>query len=412
MTILSGKLSKRAITAVLKTPPPSPKLVGDGNTLYLRVLPSGKAAWVQRIKLRGGRVIGLGLGSYPLVTRDMARTKALENRRLVRSGGNPRAVNQAAKIEAHRQAEMPTFRHAAETTILNECAAWKGGASGITAEHWRRSFEKHAFPSLGSRLVCDIRREDVLNILLPIWTDTPEAGRKLRRRMHAVFAWAKKRRFVDSNPAREDVLALPKQNGGQDHIAALPHGEVSAALEAADAANGSDSAKLLLRFQIFTAVRPGEARLAEWQEIDLEAKTWLIPAERMKTKREHRVPLSAAALDVLAQAAILKTAADIVFPSPRNPRNPLSDGTLKKLLASIGLADRCKPHGFRSTFRDWCAETGKPREVAEAALAHVVGGVEGAYFRSDLYQRRAALMDAWGKYVTRQSADVVSLRRA
>lgn len=419
MTVLTGKLTKRRISELTRKPPERPKLYGDGNTLYLRVLPSGSANWVQRIKLRGGRVIGLGLGSYPLVSRDMARAEALENRRVVRSGGNPAAVKRAARDVAKLQADMPTFREAAEATIAVEAGAWKGGTDGVTAEHWRRSLgiavtssKNHPLASVHSRLVNDIRREDVLNVLLPIWTDAPEAGRKLRRRLESVFAWALKRRYVESNPARENVLALPKHTNGRTHIAALPYAEVAEALDAAEDSSASDSAKCLLRFQVLTAVRPGEARLAVWSEIDTTAKTWTIPAARMKSGREHRVPLSAAALDVLAEARkrIPESPAGYIFPSPRSPRKPLSDGALKKLLQSIGLADRAKPHGFRSSFRDWCAETGKPREIAEAALAHVVAGVEGAYFRSDLYERRAALMDSWGKFVTRQRADVVSLR--
>ena len=206
-------------------------------------------------------------------------------------------------------------------------------------------FEKHAFPSLGSCLVCDIQREDVLSVLLPIWTDTPEAGRKLRRRMHAVFAWAKKRRFVDSNPAGEDVLALPKQNAVPDHIAALPHGDVSAALEAASATNGSDSAKLLLRFRYLRRYVPAKRGLPSGRNRPRGAYM-----DHSSGAHENQAGASGTVerrgADVLAQAEILKTGADIVFPSPRNPRNPLSDGTLKKITRKYRLGGSLQASRF------------------------------------------------------------------
>ena len=158
-----------------------------------------------------------------------------------------------------------------------------------------------------------------------------------------------------------------------------------------------------------TAARNGEARGAQWSEIDLDRREWRIPADRMKTGREHRVPLADATLAVLASVRLLKDHSGLVFPSPNRRGRPLSDMALTKLLRTTGLAERATVHGFRSTFRDWCAETGKSRTLAEAALAHVVGGVEGSYFRSDVFERRAVLMRQWADYVTDTSAKVVSL---
>ena len=152
------------------------------------------------------------------------------------------------------------------------------------------------------------------------------------------------------------------------------------------------AAKLALKFVVLTACRSGEVRLAEWSEIDLASATWTLPGSRMKSGAEHRVPLSDAALEVLEQARPLSGGRDLVFPSPRSPNRALSDMSLTKVLRTTGLAERTVVHGLRSTFRDWCADTGKPRELAEAALAHTVGGVEGAYFRSDVFDRRRALM--------------------
>ena len=168
--------------------------------------------------------------------------------------------------------------------------------------------------------------------------------------------------------------------------------------------------KLCLRFLILTAARSGEVRGATWAEIDLEAREWRVPGERMKGGREHRVPPSDAARDVLARARGLEDGSGLAFPSPTRTGRPLSNMTLTKILRDQGLADRATVHGFRSAFRDWCAETGKPREIAEAALAHRVGGVEGAYFRSDLYARRRVLMDQWAAFLTGAEAKVVTFR--
>ena len=167
--------------------------------------------------------------------------------------------------------------------------------------------------------------------------------------------------------------------------------------------------KRCLRFLILTAARSGEARDAIWAEVDFEAKEWRIPGERMKGGREHRVPLSDAAVAVLERVRGLDDGSGLVFPSPLRPGRPLSPMTLTKILRDRGLADRATVHGFRSAFRDWCAETGKPREIAEAALAHTVGGVEGAYFRADLYARRRVLMDQWASFLTGDETKVVRL---
>ena len=170
------------------------------------------------------------------------------------------------------------------------------------------------------------------------------------------------------------------------------------------------AAKACLRFVVLTACsQSGEARLATWDEIDLDARVWRIPAERMKAGAEHRVPLTDEAVAVLHEVAPLRDDSGLVFPSPRRRGASLSDMTLTKVLRDTGLAARCVVHGFRSSFRDWCADTGKPREIAEAALAHTVQGVEGAYFRSDLFDRRRDLMDSWSRYVTGTSGKVVKL---
>ena len=193
------------------------------------------------------------------------------------------------------------------------------------------------------------------------------------------------------------------------HYKALPHREVTAALDTVEASRASLSARTCLRFVVLTACRSGEARLAVWDEIDVDAREWRIPASRTKTGAEHRIPLSDAALVVLELVRPLRDRSGLLFPSPQRSGKPLSNMTLTKVLRDCGLADRATVHGFRSSFRDWCADSGKPREVAEAALAQVVGGVEGAYFRSDLFERRRRLMDAWAAFLTGGRAKVVRI---
>ena len=236
--------------------------------------------------------------------------------------------------------------------------------------------------------------------------------------MRLTLQWAFAHGYVDGNVAGEAIDgALPSMASRKKHYPALPFGRVPEALRLIEASGHGVAAKACLRFMVLTVVRGGEARGARWEEIDLDARTWNIPAERMKMKEPHRVPLSTAALDVLEQVRVLNDGSGLVFPSPDRQGRPLSDMTLGKVLKALGLRDGSAfgledgtvPHGFRAAFRNWCAETGKPREVAEAALAHAVPGVEGAYFTSDVFDRRTALMNQWAAFLTGERAKVVSI---
>ena len=278
-------------------------------------------------------------------------------------------------------------------------------------KNWMQSLERYAFTVVGDMPVERIGREDVLRILTPIWTSRPETARRLRQRIRGVLRWCEAHGFIGHNPAGDAIDgALPAMPKLKAHFRALPYQEVAGALETVDASGSSMAAKLALRFLVLTAARSGEARAATWAEIDMRAREWRIPGERMRGGVEHRVPLSDAAVAVLEQARALDDGSGVVFPSPMKRGRPLSDMTLTKVLRDTGLAERCTVHGSRSSFRDWCAETGKPREIAEAALAHTVGGVEGAYFRSDLFQRRRRLMDSWAGYLSATPTKVVNLR--
>ena len=387
-----GRLTAAKLKALSKR-----GLHGDGGTLYLRVAPGGSKSWVQRLTVDGKRR-DIGLGGFPLTTLAEARDIAFENRRLARRGGDPLAA---------KRRRMPTFREAAERTFEASRARWR---SSKTASNWTGQLQKHVFPILGDVPVDRIGREDVLRVLTPLWTSRPEIARKLRSRIRATLAWAQAHGCVEHNVAGEATDgALPAQPAVAEHLRALPHGEVGAALEVVDGSRASVAARACFRFVVLTACRSGEARLATWAEISTDAREWRIPADRMKSGREHRVPLSDAALAVVESVRPLRDRSGLLFPSPQRAGRPLSDMTLTKVLRDTGLADRATVHGSRSSFRDWCADTGKPREIAEAALAHVVGGVEGAYFRSDLFELRRRLMDQWAAYLTGASAKVVRI---
>ena len=390
-----GKLNAAKIKSLKK-----PGRYGDGGTLFLNVAPGGSKSWVQRLTIYGKRR-DVGLGGFPVVGLAEARKQAFANRVAVAQGRDPLA-------EKHR-AKVPSFQEAAHLTIDANQVRWRNAK---TAANWAGSLSKYAYPVFGDQRVDTVGREEVLRVLVPLWQTKPAVARKLRQRIRSVFAWAQAHGHVEVNPAGEAInAALPVMPSVKSHFRALPHGEVNAALETVKASKVSRPAKLCLEFLILTAARSGEARGATWNEVDVDTATWTIPATRMKTGMEHRVPLSDAAITVLSNAKALADSSELVFPSPIRAGKQMSDMTLTKVLRSTGLADRATVHGFRSSFRDWCAETGKAREVAEAALAHVVGAVEGAYFRSDLFDRRRTLMQQWADFLTGESSKVIKLRQ-
>ena len=320
---------------------------------------------------------------------------------MARQGGDP--------LTAKRQVKVPTFREAAKSTYKTLRPRWR---SQQVAKNWMQQLERHAMKRLGTLPVNRIGREDVLAVLTPIWTAKPETARRVRRHIRATLKWCQAHGFVEFNAAGEAIDgALPSMPAVKSHFRALPHVEVSAALDTLHSCRAKPSAKLALTFLILTAARTSEILGATWDEMDAEARVWRIPGPRMKSGTEHRVPLSVPALDVLEEAEALDDGSGLVFPSSVRRGRKMSNMTLTKLLRDTGLAKRSTVHGFRSSFRDWCADTGKPREVAEAALAHTVGGVEGAYFRSDLFERRRRLMDSWAGYLTGSDATVIALHR-
>ena len=356
---------------------------GLGLSLLVKTTLNGRwsKTWSQRLRI-AGKPFNVGLGRYPLVMLSEARQKALENARAVQQGRDPRARR------------MPTFGEAAERVITLYEPTWTGARS---AQNWRSSLRDYALPTLGRLPVSNVTTQHVLAVLAPIWNEKRTTARLVKQRVSAIMKWAIAEGLRGDDPAGDAIAsALPKSNGVRHHMRALPHGQVAAALAKIRASMAWVSAKLALEFVVLTAARSGEVRGAVWDEINLNEAVWTVPASRMKAKREHRVPLGRRAIDVLREAQSLGDESGIVFLSVRG--SALADSTLSKMLRDLRIDGVV--HGFRSSFRDWAGDAGQPRELAEAALAHVVPNqAEAAYARSDLFNRRRQLMDDWAAYI-------------
>lgn len=384
-----------------------PGFYNDGGGLYLRVQGAGKRAWVFRFKLHG-RAHRMGLGPLADVSLAEARDLAGEARKAVREGKNPIMARREHKAELRAAATLHTFKQIAEAYIAAHAAGWRNAKHG---DQWRNTLETYAYPILGGMPVTEIATGAVMRVLQPIWAEKTETASRLRGRIESVLDFASARGWrTGENPARwrghlDNLLPARAKVQKVDHHAALPWREIGAFM--ATLAKQPGTAALALRFGILTASRTGEVIGARWGEIDLTHKVWIIPAERMKANREHRVPLSSGALAVLTEAAALQSdrgADAFVFPGGK-PGKGLSNMALLALLKRMERTD-LTAHGFRSTFRDWCGEsTNHPREVAEAALAHSLKDkAEAAYARGDLLAKRARLMEDWSGFCARPMA--------
>ena len=381
-----GRHPDKALSAAFVRSAP-PGRHADGNGLYLFVQPTGTRSWVQRLVIRGRRR-ELGLGAATLVPLAKAREQALANRMLARSGGDPLS-------EKRRVQGVPTFTEAAQRVLEQKRGGWRGRWH---AQNWWRSLERYAFPRIGRRPVSEVNTADVLEILSPIWHVKAETARAVRQRVRAVLEWAIAMDLRNDNPADRVLPVLGPQSDIVTHRQALPHKDVAATIETVRTSGSPQPAvKLAFEFLVLTAARSGEVRLATWDEMDVAGRVWTIAATRMKAKREHRVPLCGRALEIVDAARTLGAGNPLVF--PMRSGKPMSMSTLPQMLQHHGIA--AVAHGFRSSFRDWAAEkTDHPREVIEAALAHVVQNkVEAAYARSDLFERRRRLMNDWTAYL-------------
>lgn len=388
--------------------------VGGVTGLHLQVAKSGACSWILRIMI-GGKRRDMGLGGYPDVTLAQAREKAREARAKIEQGIDPISERAAARsaLIAARGSEM-TFDEAADKFIEAKSPEWKNGKH---AAQWVSTLNTYASPVIGKMQMRDITLAHIIKILEPVWTTKTETATRLRGRLESVIDWATVRGYRHGdNPARwkghlDKILAKPGKVAKVKHHAALPYSEIGAFM--ADLRERDGIAARALEFAILTAARSGEVRGARWDEIDLKSRTWTIAAERMKAGKEHRVPLSGAAVKLL-EALPRIAEEDHVFPSPR-AQKALSDMTLTAVLRRMERSD-LTAHGFRSSFRDWAGETtAYPREVIEHALAHQLKDkAEAAYARGTLFEKRARLMEDWARYcdTTQQAGAVVPLLRS
>lgn len=385
-------------------------------TLQLVIKPSGGKSWIQRIVIDGKRR-DIGLGSYPATTIDEAREEAIANRKAIKQQKRQQRRAALVGIEqptttpapiAEPAKQNPTFQEIALECLEALSFGWKESTREKVKQNWKTDFNKRIFPVIGNTQIDCIQKADILKILTPIWTTRNHMAQKTRMRIKQVFKRAISFGYCEQNPAGEVIDgALPQIRNSKGNYKALPHSEIKQTLEAIKTSDSSNAVKLSLELLILTACRSNEIRGMLWKEID--GDTWTIPANRMKGGKTHRVSLSQSAQEIIESAKALNPSKKgLVFPSEKNGKE-LSATAHSFLLKAIGLADKATIHGFRSSFRDWCADTGKSRELAEAALAHTVQGVEGAYLRSDRLEPRRQLMEQWAQYVTGTTAKVVQL---
>jgi integrase len=384
----------KALTAVeiKRLTEPGLHTVGTVAGLRLRVKESGARSWVLRTMV-GSRRAEIGLGGYPTVTLAQAVDYAREALQKIRMGTDP-----AAERRALRSTVESTFKKTAEDYIKAHRAGWKNAKHAL---QWESTLEAYVYPVFGNKHVRDITKADVLVAIEPIWSTKNETASRVRNRIELVLSYAmqKELRPEGLNPARwrgNLDMALPRlgKSARVKHHAALGIDDMHSFMKRLADIQGMGARAL--EFVILTAARSGEVRGATWAEIDTKAGVWSIPAERMKSSRPHRVPLSALAIKLLKSLPKFE-GVDLVFAGKEG--KALSDMTLTAVLRRMEVP--ATTHGFRSTFRDWAAErTAVPSEVAEMALAHAVGDqTEAAYRRGDLFDKRRELMTLWAKYL-------------
>ena len=394
------------------------KNLNDGGNLWILTRRETKV-WAFRYMING-RSRKAGLGSYPAVSLAMARETAAQFRQWLSQGIDP--IDQRDRQQAEAGIVIPTFTSAAAKFILTNRHQWKNRKH---AKQWISTIKTYARPKIGRRLVSEITTEHVQAILSPIWNSKTETAKRVQGRVERVLDWATAMKYrTGDNPARwsgslDQIYPSPNKvkklnNGGNEsHQLAMPYQELADFYEILEGKDGN-SAKAL-KFLILTACRSGEVLNATWDEIDLENKTWTIPANRMKAGTEHRIPLTDKMIDILES---LPRLSGYVFAGNRHGR-PLSGMAMLTMMRKIGYVKGGRytayvPHGFRSSFRDWCEEqSSAPHGVIERALAHTIpNATERAYNRGDLFDKRRALMESWDKFVCASARKVTYLRGA
>lgn len=377
-----------------------PGYYSDGDGLYLQVAPGGSRSWIYRYQ-RKGRRREMGLGPIDAISLAEAREKVIAARRVLAAGADPIDERRAERSKAEvASVNLVTFKEAAERYIAAHKAGWRNPKHRA---QWSSTLESYVYPHFGALAVQAVDVGVVLQAIEPIWSTKPETAGRVRGRIEAILDWAKARGYRDGeNPARwrghlENLLPALSKVRRVEHHAALPFAEMATFLAELREQGGVTSRAL--EFTILTGARTGEALGARWDEIDFAKRLWVIPYERMKAGKEHRVPLAGLAMAIIEEMSKIRLG-KFIFPGGRADR-PLSNMSMLMLLRRMGRTD-LTVHGFRSSFRDWAAErTNFAREVCEMALAHATGdAVEVAYRRGDLFQKRRQLADAWAKFCT------------
>ncbi len=387
--------------------------VGGVAGLHWQITPGGSGSWALRVTI-GGKRRWVGLGAYPEVRLGDARDRAREIKAQIAAGVDPLAERHAAKAALRREAGM-TFGQAVEEYLSAKLDEFRNEKH---KKQWRSTLDTYAAPVIGKMQVKDLTVQDVLAVLSPIWTDKTETASRLRGRIENVLAWSTVHGYREGdNPARwkgnlDAIMPKPGKVARKGNHPAIKIDDAPRWFKALRQRGGTGSRAL--EFIALTAVRSQEVRGARWSEIDLDAAMWTIPADRMKMDREHRVPLTEAAVALLK--ALPRGKNPLVFPAVRG--GELSDATLSATMKRLHAADVASggagfvdakskrpavPHGLRSTFRDWAAErTDFPGDMAEIALAHRVGNaVEAAYRRGDMVEKRRGMMKAWAEFLTK-----------
>jgi integrase len=386
----TGSHPNRALTAISVKNKTHAGRYADGNGLYLVVDPSGAKRWVLRTVVHGRRR-DIGLGGTRLVSLVEAREKAATLRKIARDGGDPLAAKRRASVM------VPTFEEAARHAHAAHKAAWRNEKH---AAQWMTTLERYALSYMGQIPVDQVGTPDVHRVLSPIWLSKPETARRVRQRIGTVLDWAKTSGFrTGENPVDGVGKGLPRQPERKGHFTAMAYQDLPGFIARLREHDGpGEYARLALEFLILSAARTSEVLGALWPEIDIDYTIWTVPAARMKTGRDHRVPLAMRAIEILERASVLSAGSELVF-AGRSPDRPMSNMVFLMTLRRMGVA--ATAHGFRSAFRDWAAEeTNFPRDVCEAALAHAIENkTEAAYRRGDLFDKRRDLMNAWEKFL-------------
>lgn len=369
----------------------------DQHGLFLRVRPSGAKKWLQRYTFNGRRR-EVGLGSAKIVSVANARKTAHQNLVLVSEGIDP--------IEDKKQNSLiPTFEVAAREVYEANRPTWRNAKH---AAQFITTLETYAFPTIGSMSVKDINSSHILSVLSPIWVKKSETAKRLRQRLSTVFKYSVAQQWRNDDPANTAIVeALPNHKKKVMHRKSLSYNDIAGFLETISGSSAGVNTKLGLEFLILTAARSGEVRNAHWTEI--EGSLWTIPAERMKAGVAHRVPLPARCMEILEEAKKINQGSGFIFEGTRFGK-PLSENTFNKLMKELGV--EVHAHGFRTSFRTWTQEkTNFPREIAEAALAHSLKDkAEAAYARSDLLEKRAAMMESWAQFISSNAPHIIPIR--